>query len=280
MRRLLLHRPSAATILALIALFVALGSGAYAAITLPANSVGTTQLKNRAVTATKVKPHSLLASNFKAGQLPRGATGATGSTGPQGPKGDTGATGPRGLMGATGATGPQGPKGDTGATGLQGPKGDTGAKGSTGATGPTGPQGPSGVVSASTTSNSNSGLAGNINNMLWTFVGTPATVTLYSGQKAWVSTDSTFYTNTTAEANAYVNVCAQAGSGLVLPVSNANRYVDTGSNSAQVEWPVSLTGIVPHTSGTLYYVGLCQTATSPNATWYGDTVNVLVFTAG
>jgi hypothetical protein len=244
MRRLLLHRPSAATILALIALFVALGSGAYAAITLPANSVGTKQLKNRAVTAAKVKPHSLLASNFKAGQLPRGATGATGSTGPQGPKGDTG---PQGLKGATGATGPQGP---------------------------------SGVVSASTTSNSNSGLAGNINNMLWTFVGTPATVTLYSGQKAWVSADSTFDTNTTAEANAYVNVCVQAGSGLVLPVGNANRYVDTGSNSAQVEWPVSLSGIVPHTSGTLYYVGLCQIATSPNATWYGDTVNVLVFTAG
>lgn len=45
-----LHRPSPAMVVALIALFVALSGGAYAAINLPANSVGTKQLKNGAVT--------------------------------------------------------------------------------------------------------------------------------------------------------------------------------------------------------------------------------------
>jgi hypothetical protein len=42
-------------------------------------SVGTSQLKKNAVTSAKVKNHSLLAVDFKKGQL---------SSGPQGPKGD------------------------------------------------------------------------------------------------------------------------------------------------------------------------------------------------
>ncbi len=51
------HRfaPSPAIVVSMIALFVALGGTSYAAITsLPANSVGTRQLKNGAVTATKI----------------------------------------------------------------------------------------------------------------------------------------------------------------------------------------------------------------------------------
>jgi hypothetical protein len=47
-----------------------------------------------------VKDHSLLAKDFKAGQLPAGARGLQGL---QGPKGDTGPQGPKGD------TGPQGP---------------------------------------------------------------------------------------------------------------------------------------------------------------------------
>lgn len=50
-----LRAPSAATIIALLALFVALGSTTYAAINLPANSVGTKQIKNAAVTNWKIK---------------------------------------------------------------------------------------------------------------------------------------------------------------------------------------------------------------------------------
>ena len=89
--------------IALMALFVALGGTGYAAVALPRNSVGTKQLKKNAVTTAKVKNGSLLRADFRAGQLPAGATGAQGPAGPQGvqglqgEKGDTGpSTGPAG----------------------------------------------------------------------------------------------------------------------------------------------------------------------------------------
>jgi len=107
--------PSPAMVVALIALFVTLTGGAVAAITLPANSVGTNQLKNGAVSGAKiqngavgtlqVKDYSLLTKDFKPGQLPAG---------PQGPKGDAGATGPQGPKGDTGSQGPQGSQGPAG----------------------------------------------------------------------------------------------------------------------------------------------------------------------
>jgi hypothetical protein len=86
------RRPSPALAVSCLALAVALGGTGYAAVTLPANSVGTKQLRNGAVIGAKVKPRSLLASNFKAGQLPRGPQGAAGlpgAAGPPGPKGDS-----------------------------------------------------------------------------------------------------------------------------------------------------------------------------------------------
>jgi hypothetical protein len=70
MHRIIRRRVSPALVIASIALLVALGGTGYAAIALPANSVGTAQLKNGAVTAAKVKPGSLLKSSFAAGQLP------------------------------------------------------------------------------------------------------------------------------------------------------------------------------------------------------------------
>ena len=115
------RRPSPALVVSVIALVVALGGTSYAAIKLPANSVGTKQIKKDAVTTVKVKDGSLQMADFRAGQLPAGAAGATG------PKGDTGATG------ATGAAGPKGDTGATGATGATGLKGDTGATGASGA---------------------------------------------------------------------------------------------------------------------------------------------------
>jgi hypothetical protein len=51
-----LRGPSPAFVIALIALFVALGGTSYAALSLPPNSVGTRQLKNGAVTSKKVAP--------------------------------------------------------------------------------------------------------------------------------------------------------------------------------------------------------------------------------
>jgi hypothetical protein len=78
-------RPSPAMIVACIALIVALGGTAWA---VAANSVGTAQLKNGAVTnpklaqgsvgTFKVIDGSLLKEDFKAGQLPKGDPGPPG----------------------------------------------------------------------------------------------------------------------------------------------------------------------------------------------------------
>lgn len=84
---------SYANVMATLAFFLALGGGAYAAVKLPRNSVGSRQIKANAVRSSKVKNGSLLGRDFKEGELPRGATGARG---PGGPKGDRGSTGPRG----------------------------------------------------------------------------------------------------------------------------------------------------------------------------------------
>jgi hypothetical protein len=77
-----------ANVMATLALFIALGGGAYAASKLPKNSVGPKQIKKDSITSSKIKNGSLLAADFKSGQLLRGATGA------QGPKGDPGPGGP------------------------------------------------------------------------------------------------------------------------------------------------------------------------------------------
>ena len=64
-------RPSPAMVIACLALGVALSGTSYAKIlALPVNSVGTAQLKPNAVISSKVKDHSLLAVDFKPGQLP------------------------------------------------------------------------------------------------------------------------------------------------------------------------------------------------------------------
>ena len=72
--RKLLRKPSPALAVACLALFVA-GTGTGVAVTsaLPANSVGTAQLKNGAVNSSKVKDHSLMAADFASGQLSKGA---------------------------------------------------------------------------------------------------------------------------------------------------------------------------------------------------------------
>ena len=81
-------------VIACIALAVALGGTSYAAVALAPNSVGTKQLKKNAVISSKVKDRSLLARDFKAGQLPRGPQGLQGVPGTPGAKGDKGDPGP------------------------------------------------------------------------------------------------------------------------------------------------------------------------------------------
>jgi len=63
------QRLTFANVVACIALFVALGSGAYAATQIPKNSVGSKQIKKNAVNSAKVKDRSLKAVDFKEGQL-------------------------------------------------------------------------------------------------------------------------------------------------------------------------------------------------------------------
>ena len=72
---------SYANVMATIAVFIALGGGAYAVTQLPRNSVTTVQVKNG----------SLLARDFRKGQLKAGPAGAAG---PQGLRGLAGTPGP------------------------------------------------------------------------------------------------------------------------------------------------------------------------------------------
>jgi hypothetical protein len=84
-----------ANVVGSLALFVVLGSGAYAAVTLPKNSVTSMQVKNG----------SLLAKDLKKGQLKTGARGPAGARGAQGDRGPAGPTGPAGPQGTQGAKG-------------------------------------------------------------------------------------------------------------------------------------------------------------------------------
>src|SRR5262245_55203737 len=69
-----------------VALFAATPVGQAAGrFALGKNSVGTAQLKKSAVTGPKVKNGSLMAADFKAGQLPAGPKGDPGAQGPIGP---------------------------------------------------------------------------------------------------------------------------------------------------------------------------------------------------
>ena len=95
MRRIGFRLSSPPMVLAFVELLVALAGTSYAAIQLPAGSVGTKQLKRNAVTGKKVKNRSLNAADFATGQLPAGPQGPQGL---QGPKGDKGAPAPTPII--------------------------------------------------------------------------------------------------------------------------------------------------------------------------------------
>ena len=98
----MVHRPSPAMLVAVTALVVSLGGNSYAAVKLAKNSVNSQAIKDgqvkradlarNAVGTDQVAAGSLLANDFKAGQL---------SAGPQGPKGDKGEKGEKGEKGLT-----------------------------------------------------------------------------------------------------------------------------------------------------------------------------------
>jgi hypothetical protein len=90
-----------------------------------------------------VKDHSLLAKDFKSGQLVAGGQGVKGDAGPQGSQGTQGTAGGRGLDGATGPQGTAGGRGLDGATGPQGPQGIPGTARAYGRVDPDGDADPS-----------------------------------------------------------------------------------------------------------------------------------------
>jgi Collagen triple helix repeat (20 copies) len=114
----------AITALAVAVLFATPLGQAAGNLVLSKNSVGAAQIKKNAVTGPKVKDASLMAADFKAGQLPAGPQGPKGDPGPQGPKGDPGAQGPKGDQGIQGIQGQTGAKGDPGLSGYEVVTGD------------------------------------------------------------------------------------------------------------------------------------------------------------
>ncbi len=71
LRSLVRRRPSAALVVSFLALFVALGGAGYAALRIPAHSVGNVQLQNFSVGNAKLRPNAV-----SAGKIIPGAVGA------------------------------------------------------------------------------------------------------------------------------------------------------------------------------------------------------------
>ena len=102
------YRPRHATVVAYLALFIALGGTSYAVATgsigspqIKDNSVRSKDIRNNEVRSKDVKDGSLVAADFDDARLPRGRPGRQGRTGPAGPAvaGPQGAQGPAGVSG-------------------------------------------------------------------------------------------------------------------------------------------------------------------------------------
>lgn len=90
-----------ANVMATFAVFLALGGGAYAAIHLPKNSVGTPQVKDGSITPPKLSPNTRYSLRGPAG--PAGPSGAPGIRGERGEPGRDGEPGPQGEPGPSDA---------------------------------------------------------------------------------------------------------------------------------------------------------------------------------
>lgn len=78
---------SYANVMATIAVFIALGGGAYAAFKIPKNSVGTSQLKKKAVSNSRIRSGAVTSSKIAKTTIAslRGQKGPQGAAGPTGP---------------------------------------------------------------------------------------------------------------------------------------------------------------------------------------------------
>ena len=93
-----------ANVLSTLALFVALGGGAYAASQLPNDSVGTPQLKDNAVTSRKVKDHTVVRKDVAGGQVatPQQLAGKLGKNATAANSAKLGGIAPTGFLKGTG----------------------------------------------------------------------------------------------------------------------------------------------------------------------------------
>jgi collagen triple helix repeat protein len=112
-----------ANVISTLCLFLVLGGGAaLAAGRLGPNSVGTTQLRNAAVTGPKIRRASIEATKLTSLAIStlKGQKGSRGAAGAKGTTGAKGAIGPKGDRGAQGERGPTGPQGIQGIAGNPG----------------------------------------------------------------------------------------------------------------------------------------------------------------
>lgn len=91
-----------ANVTSVVALFIALGGTSYAALTLPRNSVGSTQIRSRAVGPSELRTQAVSGRSVRDKSLTikdvspatrsalKGEQGAQGAQGPQGPAGNNG----------------------------------------------------------------------------------------------------------------------------------------------------------------------------------------------
>ena len=96
MLRLVSRRLSPSSVIACVALFVALGGGAYAAAT-----IDSADIANNTVSGKDIKNRSITAKDLNAKTV-KSLRGKRGAPGPQGPQGATGAQGPQGVQGPAG----------------------------------------------------------------------------------------------------------------------------------------------------------------------------------
>jgi len=117
-----MKNPSAATVIATLALFVALGGTGYAAVALAPNSVGSAQIKDGAVQSSDIKDGAVSSDD-----IANGAIGSDDIKSGSIQVSDLSKGAMNGLDGKDGAQGPAGPAGPKGATGAQGPAGPAGS---------------------------------------------------------------------------------------------------------------------------------------------------------
>ncbi len=99
---------SYANVMATVAAFIALGGVGYAAVKLPRNSVGSAQIRAKAVTGSKLGANAVTGAKVLDGSLgPADFKGA--AVGPSGPQGAAGVPGIPGVNGSAGGSGARGP---------------------------------------------------------------------------------------------------------------------------------------------------------------------------